>query len=212
VRLPFTQAQFFEVFRRYNEAVWPVPLLLSALGMVAVAFVLRPRRWSGVLVSGILALLWAWLAIGYHLAFFARVNPIAPAFAALSAAGAGLFLWFGVVTRRLQYRALQRGRTIAGLTLVAYGLVVYPVVSMATGHPYPAMPTFGLPCPTTLFTIGVLALLVPPCPWLVLLVPVLWSLVGLQAAFLLGVPQDFALLPAAAVGVVLMARSRARRG
>jgi hypothetical protein len=67
------------------------------------------------------------------------------------------------------------------------------------------MPTFGLPCPTTLFTIGVLAFLVVPHPRSPLAVPVLWCLIGFQAAFFLDVPQDLALLVAAALGMLLMA-------
>jgi hypothetical protein len=209
MHLPFSETQFFEVFRQYNEAVWPAPVVLTVLALVAVALVLKPRPASGVGVSAILALLWAWVAIAYHWAFFARVNPLAPAFAALSAAGAGLFLWSGVLRSGLRFRPRGGWRTVAGSVLLAYALVAYPALSMATGRSYPAVPTFGLPCPTTLFTVGILAFLAPPYPRLVLLVPVLWSVVGFQAAFLLGVPQDLALLVAGVIGVVLMGRGRA---
>jgi Family of unknown function (DUF6064) len=209
--LPFTEDQFFAVFRDYNEAVWPAPVVLTVVAVVAVALALRPRPWSGVMVSVILALLWGWAAIAYHLAFFARVNPLAPAFAALSAVGMVVFLWLGVVRRRLRFGPRRGWRTPAGLALVVYALVAYPILSVVAGHSYPAMPTFGLPCPTTLFSVGILALLVPPYPWLVCLVPVLWSVVGAQAAFLLGVPQDLALLVAAGVGGVLI-RWRTRAG
>jgi hypothetical protein len=85
-----------------------------------------------------------------------------------------------------------------------YALLVYPALSMVTGHHYPEMPTFGLPCPTTIFTVGVLALAKPPVPRVVLIVPILWSLIGVQAAFLLGVPQDLALGVVAIVGSWLM--------
>jgi hypothetical protein len=43
---------------------------------------------------------------------------------------------------------------------------------------------------------------------MVMIVPVLWCVVGVQAAFLLGVPQDLALGAAAPVGLWAM-RSRA---
>jgi hypothetical protein len=49
-----------------------------------------------------------------------------------------------------------------------------------------------LPCPTTIFTIGVLCFLATPHPRYVLLTPILWSVVGTQAAFLFGVHQDLA--------------------
>jgi hypothetical protein len=64
------------------------------------------------------------------------------------------------------------------------------------------------PCPTTLFTIGVLAFLVPSSPRSPLVVPVLWCFIGAQAAFLLGVTQDLALIVAGAFGWVLLARSK----
>lgn len=98
---------------------------------------------------------------------------------------------------------------MAGVALVVFALVVYPIWSWYAGHSYPYTPTFGLPCPTTLFTVGMLAFVVPSYPRSPLVVPVLWCFVGAQAAFLLGVSQDFALLVAGAFGLVLLARSKA---
>lgn len=92
---------------------------------------------------------------------------------------------------------------------MVFALVGYPVWSWYAGHSYPYMPTFGLPCPTTIFTVGMLAFLVPGYPRSPFVVPALWCFVGAQAAFLLGVPQDFALLVAGAFGVVLLVRSNA---
>jgi hypothetical protein len=40
------------------------------------------------------------------------------------------------------------------------------------------------------------------------IVPILWALVGAQAALLLGVPQDLGLLVAAAIGGVLLVRAK----
>jgi hypothetical protein len=206
VLLPFTSDQFFNVFGAYNEAVWPMQFVLLALALLALAFVAIPRAWSGRAVSAVLAALWTWLALAYHVAFFASINPLAYVFAAVSGAGALAFVWHGVVMRRLQFRLARSARTAAGVALVAFALVAYPAWALYGGHSYPAMPTFGLPCPTTLFTIGVLAFLVPPYPRSVLVVPILWCLVGVQAAFLLAVPQDLGLLVAAAVGAFLFSR------
>lgn len=206
MRLPFTAEQFFDVFRQYNEAVWPAQIVLAALAVGCVALVVWPRRWSGVFISGALAFLWAWMAVAYHAAFFTRINGLAWGFAAVMAAGAGVFFWFGVVRRRLWFALEGRGRAAAGLALVAYALGVYPVLSAAAGHAYPHTPTFGLPCPTTLFTIGLLALARPPLPRLAPVAPLLWCAVGVQAAFLLGVPQDLALGPAGVLAAWMMIR------
>jgi hypothetical protein len=66
------------------------------------------------------------------------------------------------------------------------------------------MPAFGVaPCPTTIFTIGFLLM----GSWRVvrwlLFLPGLWAAVGGSAAILLGVPQDFGLLAALALLIVL---------
>ena len=208
--IPFSAEQFHGVFRDYNTAVWPAQWFLVAMALAAVAAVLRPRPWSGVAVSAILGVLWAWTALAYHLAFFARISPAAYGFAVLSAAGAAAFIWQGVVRRRLTFRWVPGLRATAGVVLIAFALVVYPVWSAYAGYPYPATPTFGLPCPTTIFTIGLLCFAVPPTPRSPLIVPVLWCLVGAQAAFLLGVLPDLVLIAAAVVGMGLLATAGQR--
>jgi len=204
MHLPFTIDQFFDVFRQYNEAVWPAPVILASLAVLCVLLVVRPQPWTSRFVSGVLAVLWVWVAFAYHLAFFARINVLAYAFAAVSVAGAGLFLWFGVVRHTMVFASQNRNPTVAGMVLAIYALLVYPMLSNLTGHHYPGMPTFGLPCPTTIFTIGMLAFLERPMPRMVFAAPLLWCVVGVQGAFLLGVTQDLGLAAAAAIGVWVM--------
>lgn len=212
MELPFDQEQFFSVFVAYNQAVWPAQWLLNALGLTAVYLALRnPFAGSDRVVAGILAFLWAWLALAYHVAFFADINPLAYAFAALSLAGSLILIWQGVLHGRLHFRLAWNARSYAGLAFIFYALLLYPALCWLSGHPYPGMPTFGLPCPTTLFTIGLLAFLERPYPRSPLAAPLLWSLVGSQGAFLLDVYPDFALLAAAGFGVFLLIKSGNRR-
>jgi hypothetical protein len=209
MQLPFTIKQFYGVFSEYNTALWPAQIFLVALALAAVTLAIFPLRWSGVGISAILAFLWAWIALAFHLAFFTAISPPAYAFAGISLVGALVFLWQGVVRRRLEFRLAPGFRTAVGLCLILFALVVYPAWSLYVGHRYPSLPTFGLPCPTTIFTVGLLSFLVAPYPRSPLVVPVLWCLVGSQAAFILGVPQDLGLVVTAAVGIVLFARSKA---
>jgi hypothetical protein len=209
MQIPFTAQQFFEVIARYNEAIWPAQVLLHALALLGVVFVLLPqRRSSGAIVSAVLGGLWAWTGAAYHLAFFTAINPLACVFGAASLLAAGVFIVEGVVRRRLHFRWQKDLRSAAGIGLVVFALLVYPLWSIRAGHAYPQLPTFGLPCPTALFTIGLLSLLVAPYPRSPLVVPVAWCLVGAQAAVLFGVTADLALLVAAAQGLVLMFRPR----
>jgi hypothetical protein len=198
--LPFTSAQFFGVMQAYNVAVWPAQVVLTLLALGCVVLVLTQAARRSVLIAAALSLLWAWSGIAYHLVFFSRVNPAAWLFGALFVSAAGVFAWQGVIERRLHFDAISRRRAAVGLALIAYALVVYPELANAFGHAYPVMPTFGLPCPLTIFTIGLLATLTPPYPRWLLVAPVVWALIALEAAFAFGMYEDLGLAAAALVG------------
>lgn len=206
MQLPFTVEQFFGVFRLYNGSVWPAQIVLLVFAILAVIFVALRRPWSGMVVSAILALLWIWVGAAYHLAFFARINPAAYGFGALSIVGGLLFAWHGVLRRRLTFAPDRNFRTGVGVALLVFALLVYPAWAALSGHGYPELPTFGLPCPTTIFTIGLLALASGRGLRAVLAVPILWSMVGSQAAILLDVRPDFGLLAAGIVAIGLFVR------
>ena len=208
---PFSRDDFFGVFVRYNESMWPLPLLLVAAGLaVAVVATSAPRRSRRLMAT--LAALWAYMAIAYHLAFLTSLTPAAILFAALFLVEAALLAWHGIHTRRLHLAVpLDRTSRLVGAALIAYALIGYPVVAELAGQHYPAMPTFGLPCPTTIFTFGVLAWCVRPVPRSVLLVPLVWTLVAMSAAIAFGIVEDFA-LPVAAVATLVVLLRRVPRG
>ena len=49
----------------------------------------------------LLAFLWAWMALAYHLAYFADINPAAPLLAAVFLAQGAALLWNGAARGRL---------------------------------------------------------------------------------------------------------------
>jgi hypothetical protein len=211
MRPPFSSDQFFGVFVRYNEAVWPLQILLVTAAIVLVIVALSAPRRSRVVVAG-LAALWAYSALVYHVAFFAALTPAAWLFAALFLVEAAVLAWHGLHTRRLHLAVpLDSTARIAGSALILYALVGYPALAQVAGQQYPAVPTFGVPCPTTILTLGVLMWCLRPVPWSVLVVPVAWSLIATVAALTFGVVEDFALPVAAALAVVVLARP-ARHG
>ena len=201
MKLPFSADEFFAVFARYNEAVWPAQAVLTGLAVVAALLAWRPSRTRDRVISGILAALWAWMGIVYHYWFFRAINPAAVLFAAAFVVQAVLFAAFGVIGGRLRFRVNARASGLTAGILIVYALVVYPLVGQAAGHVYPAVPTFGLPCPTTIFTLGMLIAALPGVPKSALLIPLVWVAVGTAAALQLGVPQDFGLTVAGLVAV-----------
>ena len=198
---PFTITDFLAVFAAYNAAIWPLHLVAYALGLVAVTAIFVPRPGLVRLAFAALAVLWAFTGINYHLMFFARINPIAPVFAAFFVLQGILFLASAVRPGDLRLHLSQDFRSIAGLMSIVYALAIYPVLGIWAGHGLLAGPMFGVaPCPTTIFTIGIL--MIARGVWVIWLsiIPILWSLIGLAAAIQLGIPEDLA-MPVA--GVVL---------
>ena len=208
--MPFSVADFLDVFRRYNETVWPAQLALLMLAAAAVrlAAVSTPR--ASVAASVIVATLWAWMALAYHFAFFARVNPLAMVFGAGFLVQALLLVIHGVSRRRIELQVRRDAVTIISALIIAYALIGYPALGYALGHEYPSAPTFGVPCPTTIFTFGLLLLAGPRLPRVLLIIPTLWALVGTSAALSLGMREDLG-LPIAAAIVVGISLTR-RRG
>lgn len=202
--MPFTTEQFFAVFAAYNEAIWPAQVVAYVAGLLAVVLLMRPSRAATWGICAVLALFWAMNGLGYHWTWFAPVNPAARIFATAFVAEAVLLAAAPIAARDLRFSVGPDVRSVLGLGLIAYALAIYPAVGALAGHAWPAVPVFGVaPCPTTIFTIGMLLL----APWRaarwLLVVPVLWSAVGGSAAVLLGVPQDFGLAVAGVVVVVL---------
>lgn len=94
-------------------------------------------------------------------------------------------------------------QALADSAPIIVALLVYPVWSARAGQSCPETPAFGLPCPASMFTIGLLFLAVPPAPPSPLIAPLLCCLVGAQAAFRCGVWSDLGLNAASAVGIGL---------
>ncbi|WP_198320841.1 DUF6064 family protein [Azohydromonas aeria] len=207
--LPFTHAQFVAVFDAYNRAAWPAQIGAYALGAALLWMVARPTtRHAGRRIGLGLAAMWLWTGVAYHWLHFTAINRAAWAFGALFVAE-GLLLAGAALRDRLDFAAAAGPAAPLGWLLIAYALLAYPLLGLAAGMRYPAMPMFGItPCPLTLFTWGLLLLVRSAPPWPVVAVPLVWSLVGGSAAFLLDVPQDWPLLASGLVALPLLRRQR----
>lgn len=193
--MPFSQDQFFEVFAQYNQAIWPLPILAYVAGLAVLGLLFTGSRGATIIISVILAAMWAVNGVGYHWLFFARVNPVAQGFATLFVLQAILLSVAIRFWPEMRIRARRDARSITGLAMIGFAMIVYPIWGHFAGHAYPAAPVFGLaPCPTTIFTIGVLLMGDWAAVRRLLIVPALWAAIGGSAAFLLGVPQDLGLI------------------
>jgi Family of unknown function (DUF6064) len=202
--MPFTVEQFFGVFAQYNAQVWPLQIAALLAGLIAVGLLSSNTRAAAAAILAILSAMWLVNGVGYHWLHFATINPAARLFAVVFVLEAVLLAAVAVARPKLRFRA--SGDLVArfGLVCILFALALYPVIGWLAGHRYPAMPMFGIaPCPTTIFTIGMLL----QGPWRevrwLLAIPGLWAGIGGSASFLLGVPQDYALLVVVLALVVL---------
>ncbi len=204
LRLPFTPEAFFAIFEAYNAWTWPLATVFFVFALLAVRVLPHPSVRNTRIVATVLAVMWGFAGIVYHGVFFSRINPAAYGFAALFVVQAALLVRVALQPGAVRFEARRSLRTLAGGTLIAYALFVYPLWGFAVGHVFPRAPMFGTaPCPLTLFTVGVLLLARPPGRLGLLVIPLLWAAIGSTAAFTLSVPQDLGLLVALGLGVAL---------
>jgi hypothetical protein len=208
MELPFTRDAFFALFGQYNLAVWPLIVLFYLMAGATVALLFRPTRAATMFIALGLGAMWVVNGAGYHWMFFREINPAAAVFGAVFLLQAVLLVFLPVRDASFRFAVAVDARSAVGLLLILFAIVLYPLWGWGAGHIWPRIPAFGVaPCPTTIFTIGVLL----TGSWHVvrwlLIVPGLWAGVGGSAAILLGVPQDSALL-AALVLLILFAVAR----
>jgi hypothetical protein len=107
MNLPFTRDQFLDVFATYHTGLWPFVLALSIGTVVTVLGLFRDPQSSGRPVTALLVVQWIWAGLAYHAAFFARINPAAPLFAAVFLAEGALLAWHGLLRGRLHWSSTR---------------------------------------------------------------------------------------------------------
>ena len=200
--IPFTIEQFLNVFREYNQAVWPMQILFNLLAVGALLLITFRAKFANKFALGLLAFLWLWMGIVYHIYFFSEINPVANIFGAAFILQ-GLLLIFFIFKSQIHFQFQTDFESLLAVIVLVYALLIYPVLGYLLGHHYPASPTFGLPCPTTIFTFGLFILARRSIPFILIIIPLLWSLLGFSAAFSLGIFEDTGLIISGLLFLVL---------
>jgi hypothetical protein len=197
--MPFSVDQFFHVFEKYNQAIFPGQWILLALGIAAMILLHSRSEIRDKLIGCFLGLLWIWTGIAYHIAFFSQINKPAFVFGGIFIVQ-GLLILYNVFGRgRLGFAFISNTRGYVGYFLILFGLIIYPVIGyLVNGLPARTI-SLGLPCPSVIYTFGIFILANKKFPKYLLIIPTLWSVVGLSAAINFGVYQDFMLIISAII-------------
>jgi hypothetical protein len=197
MHLPFSKEDFFRVFAEYNYSVFPGQFILFLLAVIAIVLIRMQVRIAGRFAFFVLGLLWLWMGVAYHWAFFTSINKAAWIFGALFVIE-GILLFVHGIKNNPQFSLRQSSTGIIAFLMIVFAMLIYPVIGFIAGHHYPATPTFGLPCPTTIYTFAVFLLADKKIGWRMFIIPAAWALIGFTASFTMGVYQDIA-LPIAAI-------------
>ncbi|MEQ6889225.1 DUF6064 family protein [Halomonas sp. CS7] len=200
---PRVYARLFEL---HNQALWPAQPLALALGVVALAVLLRPGPQGTRLLLMLLAVAWAFVAWAFLWQRYAPIHwgmaYVAPLFGlqALLLAGLGTLRAGLHLPRRW---SVPRG---LGIGLFAYALLLHPLVAPAAGRGFAGAEILGLtPDPLAIATLGVMAMAEPARrAWALLALPALWCLQSGLTLETLGEPGAW--LAPLAVAAALAAR------
>jgi hypothetical protein len=205
--LPFSLVEFLNVFKNYNQTIFPLQIVFYFAAFLCIYFLYTGNKNATRIISIALAFFWLWMGIVYHIVFFSEINNAAYIFGGLFILQGIMFAGCGLIRKKLSFEYTKSAVNNTGLILIAYALIIHPVLGHNLGHAYPYSPTFGLPCPTTIFTLGILLFADKKMPMHLLIIPLLWSIIGFTAAFTLTIYEDIGLLAAGVIAFVLLISS-----
>lgn len=206
--LLFSPRTYYRLFEIHNRAVWPAQIVAVALGLAVLALTLRGGTRQGRAVATILAACWLWVAWAYLLGRYATINWAAFYLAAAFTAQALLLAW-AAWRGRLTPRADADWAARAGVGLLAFALILQPLLGPLVGRLWAQVELFGIaPDPTIVATLGA-ALAAERTPWELVAIPLAWCAISGATAWAMGSP-DALVMPVAAVATLALAVWRAR--
>jgi Family of unknown function (DUF6064) len=202
---------FLAMYDRFNAAVWPMQLVWYASAVAMVGLALWPRRHASQLICLLAAAYLTWVGVAFFgmldsgMGVLDGVVNLAWLWAATFILEALLFLVAGIVRRDLLIAPRWDLSSVLGAVFILYALVAYPIIGMLGGHPLGSLPVFGLaPCPTIIFTFGLLLWARPPTPKYLLLLPLAWALNATPTDLAMGIVADVGLVVAGVTTVGLI--------
>ncbi|MDT8381596.1 MAG: DUF6064 family protein [Brevefilum sp.] len=200
-----TGEQLLDAFAAYNQLIWPMHIIAYVLGVIAVFLAIKKSLWASRVNFGVLAFFWLWVALLFWLPSAGQGFTIGYAFMALFLIEAVLFL-IQAVKPGITFGTHNKVQTVAGVTMIFYTMVGYPLIGILVGHNYPQAAFIGLfPCPLTLFTFGLLLLASSAIPIYLLIVPLFWGLSGVLWISI-GMWEDVGMVLGSLVSIVLILR------
>jgi hypothetical protein len=207
MKFPFTRDQFFDIFEKYNATIFPMQIVLFLAGCLMFFLVFAKNKNLSKFTGYVIGCIWLWTGIAYHILFFTEINKGAYIFGGMFIIQGILFI-ISTFQNKLLFDFINTPTKIISCFFILFGLVIYPIISYMLEKSVVHIISFGLPCPTTIFTLGLLGLQSDSIKKRFLIIPFIWSFIGLYAAVSMGVYQDAAMPIAALYTIIISVKGR----
>lgn len=198
--LLFSPRVYWRLFELHNTALWPLPLLMPAMGLLLLVLALR-HRINGRLLFLALAALWVFVGWSFVWSRYATINWAALYVAPLFGLQA-LFLLLAAGGTAGPVR--DRGGIVrfVGVGLSGFAIVGYPLLAPLLGRSWSSAEIFGLaPDPTAIGTLSFLLLTRGRLISWLMLIPALWCLLSMATLWTMAVPGFWVPVAAAAIAL-----------
>jgi hypothetical protein len=206
--LLFSPRTYYRLIERYNVAVWPAQMVTLGLGLGVLGLLRVKKPWQSRIISGIVALLWTWVAWAFLWKRYSTINWAVVYLLPLFVLQVLLLIWSAIARDRLSFRVSANVPGVAGAGLLAFSVAVYPLLAPMLGRTWRQVEVFGIaPDPTAIGTAGLFLMMQGRSLTMYLVVPVLWCIISGLTLWTMDSPEAL-LPPVAALVAVAAAWSR----
>jgi hypothetical protein len=139
--------------------------------------------------------------------YFKDFMPIPFVFAILFIIQALIFILEGTIRNRISFQFNADLYGLTGALLLFYALFGYQALEYLLGRGYPEILSFGMfPCPTVIFSLGILLWTGKKFPPYILIFPIINALSGFIPAFMIGIIEDIGLIISGLLTLFLLSR------
>lgn len=145
----------------YNKRIFPIQVVTAVVAIILVGLLfMLPGVATTILLKAYLSIIFGWIGV----AFLFLMGDLRKRMPFISFATAAAYFPLAIIfildifSMQTAYEISRPDWRLCGsLFMMVWGVIIYPLTGYLIGHRYPRVPLFGaMPCPTNIFTIGVL--------------------------------------------------------
>jgi hypothetical protein len=134
MEFPFTVEEFLNVFKSYNESIFPFQIIFYLIAFFSISLIFKQYEINSKIISAFLSFFWLWIGIVYHLLFFTSINKAAYFFGGLFIMQSVLFGIYGIMKGSITFEYQHNIYNYIGIIFIVYAIIIYPILGYSFGH------------------------------------------------------------------------------